>query len=456
MAKVSVHGLIAAALTGAMVCTAKDTQDEDLGVMPDTNTSDEHISMAMDDGSCSGELDLPEESLPDSAPDLLEGLETTEEMFEDTLYDAPGDTTAGTQEVVDPCGGACSEPYPYCASVGGTWQCVICTMEPDSCTQTYGPECHCVNHTFCVDGLGNCCWHSGPLQLDCAGIHAKSQESETWPPGMFECSLWGVDYWCETDSDCPPDYLGRTLVCLDGECIEPGGTCDGMNSCCSHGQCCINPFAAMNYLMLAGVPGDFLGAYCSCDEAHPCPAGVPCTDVTGLCDRPDMEGLCPDGKWPEKLPVTLCTELDTIVDILEPFLAFWNCPARCDGDADCQGPEGTEAFCVPGPEETQGWCLDKGGRCGPGVCCAFSECRDLAAAFLCPGGKCPRDHPPALNACLCGKPYHNCLLGTLQCSNLSDVCHMAPELCPEGNLPPGVPDNACVDLEELVSALGGP
>lgn len=171
----------------------------------------------------------------------------------------------------DLCGGQCADPFPVCAVVGGSPQCVQCDPNNDTCAQIQaGCQCNTASYS-CLDSTsGEVCQTTGG---ECSAI-------------------------CSSDADCPPGSSGEALSCYTsgaqgGICYSAAGTCDGMSSCCAAGQSCLDLIGLlMGGLMgggggLPGMPGGGLptggsGGYCSCDDTHPCLGGQACQDLSSI------------------------------------------------------------------------------------------------------------------------------------------------------------------------------
>ncbi len=187
----------------------------------------------------------------------------------------------------DPCGNTCADPYPVCANVGGTWQCVQCAADADCKV----PNCKCSNN-LCVDSTtGQACT----------------------PPQ--QC---GAE--CSSDADCPPGQNGETLACNTQfkTCYKPGGGCDGVTACCAPGQTCVDLLMLLfggGMGGLPGMPGGTTGmGYCSCNTQADCLGGEPCTPMSMLCAIPFINTLvCPGGSLPPTIPQNMCFDISSLL-----------------------------------------------------------------------------------------------------------------------------------------------
>ncbi|MBL6974320.1 MAG: hypothetical protein ISR64_01190 [Deltaproteobacteria bacterium] len=183
----------------------------------------------------------------------------------------------------DWCGNNCASPYPACALVDGTWQCVQCDSD-DDCPGV----CVCDTEAYsCVDPV------TGRL-IECGG-----------GPKCYPLP-------CSTVEECPPAPFGQTIDCLDeGFCHDVTGRCDGVVSCCMPGQLCVD---LMMYLVGIPQPGDPPNGYCTCDTDDDCLGPDPCTDMSLLCVLPETSAqACPDGKLMEAIPQKMCVDMAALV-----------------------------------------------------------------------------------------------------------------------------------------------
>ena len=187
----------------------------------------------------------------------------------------------------DPCGNTCAVPYPVCANVGGTWQCVQCATDAD-CSAV--PNCKCGNY-ICVDNsTGQVC----STQSTC-----------------------GVS--CNDSSECPPGQNGETLTCNTQfhVCFKAGG-CDGATACCGPGQQCVDLLMLLfgGGMGLPGMPpgtGTGMG-YCSCNTQADCLGGEPCTPMGILCAIPLIGTIiCPGGSLPPTVPQNMCFDISQLL-----------------------------------------------------------------------------------------------------------------------------------------------
>jgi len=175
----------------------------------------------------------------------------------------------------------CADPYPACANVGGTWQCVQCTSDND-CDGT----CTCSDNFICIyPATGQSCVGDCPSK-------------------------------CTTPVDCPPSPNGETLDChASGVCFNPAGGCDGVTSCCGPGQQCFDLLS----LLFGGMGGIMPGmpiamGYCSCGVVADCLGGEPCTDMALLCDLPIISDMiCAGGSLPADVPAKMCFDSSALL-----------------------------------------------------------------------------------------------------------------------------------------------
>ncbi len=186
----------------------------------------------------------------------------------------------------DPCGNTCADPYPVCANVGGTWQCVQCAVDAD-CTL---PNCKCSNN-LCVDASTG--------QVCAAGA---------------QCGVA-----CQSDADCPPGQSGETLACNVSfkTCYKPGGGCDGVTACCAPGHQCVDLLMLLfgGGIGIPGMPGMPVAmGYCSCNTQADCLGGEPCTPMGILCAIPFIKDLvCPGGSLPPTIPQNMCFDISSLL-----------------------------------------------------------------------------------------------------------------------------------------------
>jgi len=186
--------------------------------------------------------------------------------------------------VQDNCGNSCADPYPVCANVGGTWQCVACDTD-DDCPV----NCTCSTQFLCIDVNGQTC--GGPDQ-NCQST-------------------------CDTAADCPPGPNSETLDCHStGVCFNPAGGCDGITSCCGPNQQCFDLMSLM-FGGMGGIPGMpiAMGA-CSCDTETDCLGGEPCADMGILCLIPIISDMiCAGGSLPAGVPAKMCFDIGSLLPI---------------------------------------------------------------------------------------------------------------------------------------------
>lgn len=181
--------------------------------------------------------------------------------------------------VKDPCNGACADPYPDCADIGGQGQCVQCA-DDWTCKGMY-PDCIC-NKQMYICELSN--------GAEC--------------PGDSEC---GSN--CLT-SGCPSGPNGEDLMChSDGRCYDPGGNCDGVTACCGKYSTCFDMLQGLfGGLPMPGFPAVF--GYCSCNSDDDCVSGILCTSMAMLCAVPNIDVmLCSGGELLPGVPDKLCLDL---------------------------------------------------------------------------------------------------------------------------------------------------
>ena len=195
------------------------------------------------------------------------------------------------EDVIDNCGNTCADPYPVCANVGGSWQCVQCAADAD-CTGS----CVCSTQSFiCTDPTtGQACN----------------------PGGGADCNSL-----CDSPADCPPGAAGETLDChTTGVCFNPAGGCDGVTSCCGPGQQCFDLMS----LLFGGLGGIMPGmpitmGYCSCTADGDCLGGEPCADMAMLCALPIISDLiCAGGSLPAGVPQKMCFDISNLLGGLLP------------------------------------------------------------------------------------------------------------------------------------------
>lgn len=180
---------------------------------------------------------------------------------------------------VDKCCGTCAPPYPVCADVGGSWQCVTCVKDTDC-----SGGCTCNGQTFhCEDpATGQVCG-GGP---NCTAM-------------------------CSTVADCPSGSGEQVLECHpEGFCYDSGGRCDGgTTACCFGWQHCFD-ILGLTFLIgdVATQPeGDVSLGYCTCSSDDDCLGPDPCNDMNLLCVLPMISELfCPGGQLMDGIPKKMC------------------------------------------------------------------------------------------------------------------------------------------------------
>ena len=194
--------------------------------------------------------------------------------------------------VVDNCGNTCADPYPKCANVGGTWQCVQCAVDADC---TVG-DCVCSQQSFiCSDPItGQAC--GGTSGSECQSL-------------------------CATPADCPPGAAGETMDCHNtGVCFNPAGGCDGLTSCCGPNQQCFD-LMSLFFGGLGGImPGmPITNGYCSCSADGDCLGGEPCAGMDMLCVIPIISDMiCPGGALPAGVPAKMCFDISSLLGGILP------------------------------------------------------------------------------------------------------------------------------------------
>ena len=185
----------------------------------------------------------------------------------------------------DWCGNNCASPYPACALVDGTWQCVQCDSDD-----------HCWDDCVCSEILFLCV-HPGTENICLPG-----------DPGCF--------LPCEVDGDCPPALDGQVIECHDmGFCYDVTGRCDGIFSCCMNGQQCMD---LLSWLFNDGPPlpdEEIPYGYCTCDTDDDCLGPDPCTDMIQICALPFISDvICPGGLLKEGIPPKMCFDPATLME----------------------------------------------------------------------------------------------------------------------------------------------
>jgi len=194
----------------------------------------------------------------------------------------------------DSCNGQCSgTAFPVMKVINNVPQCVQCGVTADCIA--IDPTCTCTGDPtwMCVGTDGNAC-------------------------GGDPC----IGSSCTTDADCPPSSSGAALACsgvVGGYCYDPSGRCDGVTTCCGAGQGCFDILSSLAGGMGGGLPGGDIGAYCSCDDSHPCLGNLPCTSTDIVCSFPAIsDRLCPGGVKLATLPDKLCVDLAALLGGLLP------------------------------------------------------------------------------------------------------------------------------------------
>lgn len=210
----------------------------------------------------------------------------------------------GTCEGYAPCEGLCTPDFPVCAFVAGQEQCVQCFDDADCATLFPGLGCTCVG-----DPLYSCVNENGAI---CGS------------------AVFGCTSTCASSQDCPPLNSGVLASChlpdgeTEGRCYDPDGSCSGTSLCCGPGMSCYDMEAILHQIyptvltsrIIAKPERDYTA--CGCAENTDCINGRVCTDMSAICEIPEMtpemlEILCPDGKPHELFPTKLCGSLNEII-----------------------------------------------------------------------------------------------------------------------------------------------
>ena len=393
------NGTCAHVWNGTITCTdSTDCEDGDLCTI-DTCSSD----------SCNSWCENTPVTCPDDKPICQDGI----------CVCIPNCTDRECGD--DGCGDSCGDcpDDMTCTDLG---QCIECT--PD-CS---GKECG-------DDGCGGTCG-------DCDDQEPCTDDTCDEPSGTCT-NVWNGILTCSADADCEDGDLCTIDTCnsdsCNSWCENTPVTCPNDKPICQDGICVCVP--------------NCLGRECGPDgcggQCPPgCDVGVPCNDVTGLCEPPMECGpagpdSCMDkcGSFTnncfcdENCTVSgdCCADYDVCCcqpDCTGMECGDGGCPDQPDACGTCSGSAECESglcICPPDNEICMDVCCDSEQVCFEDACCTpdcqDKECGDDGCGQQCPPG-CLEDTP-----CVDGQ------------------CVMAGDLAPFG-----APDG-CIDVSDAVVVL---
>jgi len=361
------------------------------------------------------------------------------------------------------CASAGCDQGKCCDLVSG--ECKDCKQKCDLCR--YDFECAQGMRCYIKQGgsTGNCVYECGQTQ--------KCDE-----PDKFACQDNGQGIKvCVPTSDqscvsCPSDkpYLGSDNQCH--QCL--------LDQHCKSGQVC------NQQTYTCETPGCPSGTYkCSDGQCHQCCEDKDCVGVpgaTGKCvnfacegAQDPCHGTCADpypvcanvqGQWQCvqcaqdadcKLPNCKCSNF-LCVDASTGQVCTTgpgSCAAQCTTDQDCPTDANNNQLAC---NQTYKICYNPNGGCdGQAACCAPNQqCVDLLSLLFGGLGGLPGGMPMGTGYCSCNT--QNDCLGGEPCTNMSLLCALpfiGQMVCPNGSLPPTVPQNMCFDISKLLGGLGG-
>jgi hypothetical protein len=198
-----------------------------------------------------------------SGMEIME-TETMEETGQEDLQIEEISETSDTETVTDPCNGTCADPYPCCSEImPGNWACTICGPGCESACISFPTPCACNFSSFICEKP------EVPGSI-CGGT-------------TFECS----------PKQCSKDYECKSSGMKNAKCNAKSKTCYLTQGECNAdaGLCCYNP--EMQCVPLSN--SSFQSSICGCSSNKDCPQGIDCMNLSSICKKYAIPGVCDSG-----------------------------------------------------------------------------------------------------------------------------------------------------------------